>query len=309
MTKTVIITGSKGFIAGNLNSYLVSCGFTCAGVSRNPTKSDEISWNDLELGNSYGNYWIHTAGKAHDRSSDVNESEYSKANLYLTQRVFELFLSDPNSEKLIFLSSVKAVASSVEGILREDHQHQVGNPYGKTKKDAEDFLLAQNLPTNKKIIILRLCMTHGRGNKGNLNLLFNLVKKGIPYPFGSFSNQRSILSVDNLAFIINSILNSETFKSGVYNVADDGFLSTTEIISIISEVLEKRPSILFFPKKIVYFGVGLFRVFRLNTLTSSFNKLTENYRVSNEKIKKELGLDEMPISNRTGLKTTIKSFL
>ena len=307
--KKIVITGSNGFIAKNLRLFLVSNGFNCLGITRNATSPSEISWNDLELGKSYGNYWIHTAGKAHDRSSDVNESEYSKANLYLTQRVFELFLSDPNSEKLIFLSSVKAVASSVEGILREDHQHQVGNPYGKTKKDAEDFLLAQNLPTNKKIIILRLCMTHGRGNKGNLNLLFNLVKKGIPYPFGSFSNQRSILSVDNLAFIINSILNSETFKSGVYNVADDGFLSTTEIISIISEVLEKRPSILFFPKKIVYFGVGLFRVFRLNTLTSSFNKLTENYRVSNEKIKKELGLDEMPISNRTGLKTTIKSFL
>ena len=307
--KKIAITGSNGFIAKNLRLFLVSNGFNCMGITRNPTKSDEISWNDLELGNSYGNYWIHTAGKAHDRSSDVNESEYSNANLYLTQRVFELFLSDPNSEKLIFLSSVKAVASSVEGILREDHQHQVGNPYGKTKKDAEDFLLAQKLPPNKKIIILRLCMTHGRGNKGNLNLLFNLVKKGIPYPFGSFSNQRSILSVDNLSFVINSILNSESFKSGVYNVADDGFLSTTEIISIISEVLEKRPGILFIPKKIVCFGVGLFRVFRLNSLTSSFNKLTENYRVSNEKIKKELGLDEMPISSRNGLKTTINSFL
>ena len=86
-------------------------------------------------------------------------------------------------------------------------------------------------------------------------------------------------------------------------------IKINEIISIISEVLEKRPSILFFPKKIVYFGVGLFRVFRLNSLTSSFNKLTENYRVSNEKIKKELGLDEMPISSRNGLKTTINSFL
>ena len=101
--KKIVITGSNGFIAKNLRLFLVSNGFNCMGITRNPTKTDEISWNDLELGNTYGNYWIHTAGKAHDRSSDVNESEYSKANLYLTQRVFELFLSDPNSEKLILV--------------------------------------------------------------------------------------------------------------------------------------------------------------------------------------------------------------
>jgi nucleoside-diphosphate-sugar epimerase len=307
--KKVVVTGSNGFIAKNLSLFLNSNGFNCLGITRSPTPSSEIGWNELELGRTYGNYWIHTAGKAHDRGSNVDESEYSKANLYLTQRVFELFLSDPNSEKLIFLSSVKAVASSVEGILHENHQYEVGNPYGKTKKEAEDFLLAQKLPSNKKIIILRLCMTHGPGNKGNLNLLFNFVKRGIPYPFGSISNQRSLLSVDNLSFIVNSILSSESFNSGVYNVADDGFLSTKEIVTIMSEAIEKKPRILFISKKIVGLGHGLFEKMGLSSITTSMNKLTENYRVSNEKIKKELGITEMPISIDAGLKITIKSFL
>jgi len=309
MTKNVVITGAKGFIATNLKTHLSEGGMTCIGISRNPTGPNEIGWNDLDLGKSYGSYWIHTAGKAHDRSTKVGESEYAKANLHLTQTVFELFLSDPNSEKLIFLSSVKAVASSVEGILREDHYYEVGNPYGKTKKEAEDFLLAQKLPPNKKIIILRLCMTHGPGNKGNLNLLFNFVKRGIPYPFGSISNQRSLLCVDNLSFVINSILNSESFKSGIYNVADDGFLSTTEIIATMAEVLEKRRKIWYIPKTMVNLGFGLCKVMRLNTLNSSLKKLTENYRVSNEKIKNELGLTEMPISSISGLKTTFNSFI
>jgi nucleoside-diphosphate-sugar epimerase len=309
MIKTALITGSKGFIASNLKAHLNACGIRCTGISRNPTEPHEISWSDVEPGKIYGNYWIHTAGKAHDRSSNVGESEYSQANLYLTQRVFELFLSDPISEKLIFLSSVKAVASSVKGILAEDDQYQVGNPYGKTKKEAEDFLLAQKLPPNKKVVILRLCMTHGRGNKGNLNLLFNLVKKGVPYPFGSFSNERSILSVDNLAFVIDSILKSESFKSGVYNVADDGFLSTAEMVTIMAEIMGKKPRILFFSKNIVGLAIRIFKVFKLKKLISSFNKLTENYRVSNEKIKKELGLKEMPLNTKVGLKLTIKSFL
>jgi nucleoside-diphosphate-sugar epimerase len=117
------------------------------------------------------------------------------------------------------------------------------------------------------------------------------------------------LSVDNLSFVINSILKSESFKSGIYNVADDGFLSTTEIIATMAEVLEKRRKIWYIPKIMVNHGFGLCKLMRLNTLNSSLKKLTENYRVSNEKIKNELGLTEMPISSRSGLKATVNSFL
>ena len=41
-------------------------------------------------------------------------------------------------------------------------------------------------------------MIHGPGNKGNLNLLYSLVSKGLPWPLGSFENKRSYCSIDNL---------------------------------------------------------------------------------------------------------------
>ncbi len=48
--------------------------------------------------------------------------------------------------------------------------------------------------------MLRPYMIHGQGNNGNLNLLFNLVKRGIPYPLGAFENRRSFYSIENLSF-------------------------------------------------------------------------------------------------------------
>ena len=49
-------------------------------------------------------------------------------------------------------------------------------------------------------------MIHGPNNKGNLNLLYSFVSKGIPYPFGKYENKRSFVSVENLCFVINELI-------------------------------------------------------------------------------------------------------
>src|SRR5690606_25548025 len=98
-----------------------------------------------------------------------------------------------------------------------------------------EYLLSKKLPGGKRLFILRPCMIHGPGNKGNLNLLYKIVKLGIPYPLGAFQNKRSFLSIENLLFIINSILADSSIKGGVYNLADDDPLSTTEVIEIIAK--------------------------------------------------------------------------
>lgn len=59
---------------------------------------------------------------------------------------------------------------------------------------AEDYILA-HLPLDKKVYILRLCMIHGLGNKGNLNLLYGLVSRGIPFAVGDYDNSRSFLRI------------------------------------------------------------------------------------------------------------------
>jgi nucleoside-diphosphate-sugar epimerase len=79
-----------------------------------------------------------------------------------------------------------------------------------------------------------------------LNLLYQLVAKGLPWPLGDFQNERSFLSIENLCFVIRELLNNATIPSGVYQVADDESLSTNKLIALLSGSLNKKNRVLKF---------------------------------------------------------------
>lgn len=149
-------------------------------------------------------------------------------------------------------------------------------------------------------------MIHGPGNKGNLNLLYKFVKKGIPYPLAAFENKRSFLSVENLCFVIKEFLEKD-IPSGVYHIADDESLSTSELVNQIALSLGLKPKLWAIPATLIKSAARVGDVLRLPLNTERLNKLTENYVVSNAMIKKALG-KELPVSAREGLKRTILSF-
>jgi nucleoside-diphosphate-sugar epimerase len=150
-------------------------------------------------------------------------------------------------------------------------------------------------------------MIHGPGNKGNLNLLYKIVKKGIPWPLGAFENNRSFCSIDNLCFIINELIENDKIPSGVYNIADDEAISTNQLISFIAEGQGKKSYILKIPKFIIILLSKLGDLFRLPLNTERINKLTENYIVSNKKIKLAIN-KPLPISTKEGIMKTVNSF-
>ena len=49
-------------------------------------------------------------------------------------------------------------------------------------------------------------MIYGNSKKGNLYMLYNFIKKGLPWPFILFNNKRSYLSISNLNFVINELI-------------------------------------------------------------------------------------------------------
>ncbi len=132
-------------------------------------------------------------------------------------------------------------------------------------------------------------MIHGPGNKGNLNLLYNLVRKGFPYPLGAFENKRSFTSIDNLSFVITQIIEQE-IPGGIYNMADDESVSTNELIALMAQVLEKQNRIWRWNKSVVRFCARLGTVLQLPFNTARLQKLTESYIVSNHKLKQALGI-------------------
>ena len=306
MKNDLIITGAKGFVGQNLIPSL-SDNYSFSTISRTPNSENEYSWDELNKLLKETKAYIHLAGKAHDVAGTSKADEYFKVNYDLTVKLFEAF-KDSNSEIFIYFSSVKAAASDVEGVLSEEDLFVVDTPYGQSKRKAEEYLLSQKLKDNQRLYILRPTMIHGPGNKGNLNLLFSMAKKGIPYPFGAFDNERSFLSIDNLSFVIEQLLKQKP-DSGIFNLSDDGYFSTVDLYNIMGEVLDKKLRILKLPKwSINTLGkVGdIIPFFPIDTMKIS--KLTENYRVSNEKIKQVLDIKKLPVDGRDGLKKTIESF-
>lgn len=315
----VLITGLSGFVGTNLLEFLnkSSKKFFVVGVSRyseNPKNNGicietKITYENLFSDNSYVHHsYIHLAGKAHVINEDICKEEFFKANTELTKNVFNKFLSDNYAKNFIFISTIAAVSTKSITPLLEDANTFPNGYYGLSKREAEIYIL-DNLPAdkNKKVYIIRPPMIHGPGNKGNLNLLFDIVTKGIPWPLGKFDNKRSFLSIDNLCFAINELLQKD-IPSGIYHLADDEPVSTNEIVKMISGVLQKNPRIWNIPKSIIFHiaKVGNFLPLPLNK--DRLNKLTEDFLVSNEKFVKAIG-KPLPLSSKKGLMKTIKSFI
>ena len=260
---------------------------------------------------------IHLAGKAHDTKNQSASQVYFDINTGLTQKIFDFFL-ESSAKKFIFFSSVKAAADSVVGdMLTEDVIPTPVGPYGESKIAAEEYILSKlrsedgelkvAMQRDKRVYILRPCMIHGPGNKGNLNLLYNVVKKGIPWPLGDFENKRSFTSIDNLCYVVEGLLTKDV-ASGIYHMGDDEALSTNELIALMCEVMGKEPHIWKMNRKMMEGCAGLGTLLHLPLNTERLRKLTENYVVSNEKIKSALGIDRMPVCAADGIRKTIKSF-
>ncbi|KAF0236781.1 MAG: NAD-dependent [Prolixibacteraceae bacterium] len=323
----ILITGAFGFVGTNLsnaiknefNPHIIAVDIL---EPNNHIYNEFFEWKEInKLDWNKIDSIIHLAGKAHDTKNTANEKTYFDINLGLTQQIFEYFLKS-NARKFIFFSSVKAVADQVKGeqLTEED----IPNPqtaYGKSKLAAEEYILGafQNFCQNdflshtersrsvKKIYILRPCMIHGTGNKGNLNLLYRIVQKGIPWPLGNFDNKRSFISIDNLAFVINQIMGKD-IEPGIYQMADDETISTNRLIRLIAESKNKKSFIWYMNRKMIHAVAKLGDIFHLPLNSERLKKLTESYVVSNKKIKYALGVERLPVTAEEGMKKTLKSF-
>ncbi len=301
----ILISGLSGFIGSNFKLYLnsIKSNWIIKSLDRKLIHNPYLLKKDFNKINIV----LHLAGKAHDLHKTSASEEYYVANYHLTKIIFDEFLVS-NAKIFIFLSSVKAAADNLNCDLTEEYPSIPITHYGKSKLLAENYILNSRIPNEKRVYILRPCMIHGPGNKGNLNLIFNLVKKGFPWPLGLFENKRSFCSIDNLCFIIKELIeNNSEIASGIYNIADDYPLSTNELIKLISESQGKKTFILNTPKFLIRTLSKFGDFFNLPLNTERLNKLTETYIVSNKKIKEAIN-KQLPVTTKVGLMKTLNSF-
>ena len=220
--------------------------------------------------------------------------------------------------KQIFISSVQkefereraAIKKMIESdpILRPNFKAFVfeidapaadGNAYGRSKLAAEEFL-------GGRAIVLRPAMIHGPGNKGNLNLLWGLAKRGLPWPLAAFENSRSFASIGNVCAAVEALC--ERGMNGIYPVADDEMLSTNRLIELIAEACGKRARLWKLPKSLMRAAAKVGDVLHLPLNTERLGKLTEDSFVDNAELKRLLGWEKMPVTAEAGMRETLGSF-
>jgi len=309
----ILITGIHGFVGSNLVEAFKSKHAIYGLDIKSPRKDDvqrTYQWEELNEIPAI-DVVIHLAGKAHETKNESLATEYFEVNTGLTQRIFDYFL-DSEAKTFVFFSTVKAAADSIEnGVLTEAVDPKPVGPYAVSKRKAEEYILSKLSDAEqkgKKVYILRPCMIHGPGNKGNLNLLYQVVSKGVPWPLGAYDNKRSFCSIDNMSYVIEQLILRKNIASGIYQVGDDEPLSTNKLIKLISAAVGRKAVIWDLPQGFMYKAACVLGFFHLPLNKKRLKKLTENFVVSNQKIKSALGIDKMPFTAEEGMKKTLESF-
>ncbi len=287
----ILITGAYGFVGTNLCQYLSEKGHACLALDIPKAKRNDMpyiafySWDDLNKVEWSGvDAVVHLAGKAHDLKNVSDPQSYFDINVGLTERIFNA--CNGKVQRFIFFSSSKAATADTA--------------YGKSKLVAEQFL-------DGRAIVLRPAMIHGPGNKGNLNLLWGIVRRGFPWPLASFENKRSFTSIGNICMAVEALC--ERGKNGIYPIADDDMRSTNRLIELMAEACGRKPRLWKLPGGLMRFAAKMGDVLHLPLNTERLDKLTENSYVDNSALKSHLGWSQMPIRAEDGIRETLKSFL
>ena len=282
-----LITGAYGFVGTNLCKYLAEKGHECLALDIPAAKRDGVpyasfyTWDGLDK-LPVVDAVVHLAGKAHDLKKVASEQSYFDINVGLTEKIFAV----AKATRFIYFSSSKADAN--------------GNAYGRSKLAAEQFL-------NGRAIVLRPAMIHGPGNKGNLNLLWGIARRGLPWPLAAFENKRSFTSIGNICAAVEAL--AERGTNGIYPIADDEMLSTNRLIELIAETCGKRAKLWRVPKGVMRMVAKIGDVLHLPLNTERIVKLTEDSFVNNSHLKSQLGWKRMPIRAEEGMRRTLRSFL
>lgn len=287
----ILITGAYGFVGTNLCRYLAGRGHECLALDILTARRDDVpyrafyTWDDLDKIE-----WpsidavVHLAGKAHDLKKVSDPQSYFDINVGLTERIFNA--CNGKVPRFIYFSSSKAADADT--------------PYGKSKLAAEQFL-------NGRAIVLRPAMIHGPGNKGNLNLLWGIARRGFPWPLAAFENRRSFTSIGNICATVEALC--ERGENGIYPIADDEMLSTNWLIELMAEACGRKARLWKLPQGLMRFAAKMGDVLHLPLNTERLGKLTEDSFVDNAALKKLLGWSQMPVRAEDGMRETLKSFI
>ena len=247
----IVVTGASGFVGTSLVPFLEQRGHDVVPLSPVQVAGDicVISPANVEGADVV----VHLAALAH--ANDVDPAEVHRVNVEGTRAVQQA-CEKAEVPRIVFLSSIKALAESSVQPLKENDTAAPEDAYGRAKLAAEEMLLARD---KTRAVIVRPPLVYGQGIKGNLARLLRLADSGIPLPFGAVANRRSMIGLANLCSFI-AVLCEQDAPARLYHVADADSVSLRDLVGAMRSALGR-------PARMVPLPAGLLRL--VMTLVSS----------------------------------------
>lgn len=228
------ITGFTGFVGKRLMEYNEQK-FTLSLINIRETDINSIDLKGVDA-------IVHLAGKAH-QMKPIDEKIYFDINYELTRQL-ALRARDEEVKQFIYISSTKVYGDEVEQVLDEQSPCKPVDPYGISKLKAEQFLLTLHSP-DFIVSIIRPPLIYGPGVKGNMIKLLQLASKKYPLPLGNINNARTMVFVDNLIELINTVALKRA--AGVFIAGDLQPISTSSLIRYMRNSLKNNSRLISIP--------------------------------------------------------------
>ena len=281
-----LVSGATGFVGRHLCQRLLDRGDTVTALSRRgaplpdgtPTLALELSDSMPEMGLLQGiDVAFLLAGIAHQRApAQAYKALNENATVELARRC-----SDAGVSRFVFLSSVKAMGPSTGPGARSEHEgSEPTDPYGLSKWRAEQRLQAEFAAASMTVVILRPALVYGIPAKGNLALLAQGARAGLPRPppLGA----RSMVALDDLVELLCEISRGPMSGAQLWNVTDGRNYSTRFIYDQLRAATGQKAGSSWLPVAVWRLAAALLDRLPGSRHEGTFDKLFGTERYSNK---------------------------
>jgi nucleoside-diphosphate-sugar epimerase len=266
----LLVTGATGFVGRSLCAEAIRRNFRVRGAVRSACKlpagvETEVvglidGHTDWSVALAGVEVVIHLAARVHVMKDTAVDAlaEFRRINVEGTLNLARQAV-EAGVQRFIFISSIKVNGEgTVLGQLytAEDQPAPV-DPYGISKREAEDALRQLASETSMDVVIIRPPLIYGPGVKANFKSMMYWLDKGIPLPLGAIDNQRSLVALDNLIDLIVTCIRHPAAANQTFLAGDGEDLSTTELLRRMAAALGKKAWLVPVPSFLLVWGARL----------------------------------------------------